>query len=196
MYYEPSSGREFVSIHDFKLAHKDTSFGDLDAAERNARGLFELGEARPMYNPITHTLAPAGVAQQPDGSWARAFAAVPLPLEDARANLLQAVTDMRWQKETGGITLSGVTVGTTIDDQNRITSVIANAQAAGVTTVDFKVQSGWVTLTLSQIQGIAAAIALHVQACFSAERAHCEAVQALSTLAGLQAYDLNAGWPA
>jgi hypothetical protein len=197
MFYEPSTGREFASAYDFKLAYKNTSFGDLDTeAERNAAGLFTLADMSPAFNPLTHTLAPAGVAQQPDGSWARAFAVAPLPLEDARANLLQAVTDLRWQKETGGITRDGIVVGTTIDDQNRITSVIANAQAAGVTSVDFKAQSGWVTLTLAQIQGIAAAIALHVQACFSAERAHCEAVQALVTLAALQAYDLSAGWPA
>lgn len=88
----------------------------------------------------------------------------------------------------------GVTVGTTIDDQNRITSVIANAQLAGVDSVDFKAQSGWTTLSLEHMRGIAAAIALHVQACFSAERAHHEAINAASG-AELYGYDINARWP-
>lgn len=86
-------------------------------------------------------------------------------------------------------------MGTTIDDQNRITSVISNAQLAGVASVDFKAQSGWVTLSLTQMQGIAAAIALHVQACFSDERTHHEAIAAASD-AELMAYDINTGWPA
>ena len=42
--------------------------------------------------------------------------------------------------------------------------------------------------------GIAAAIALHVQACFSAERAHHEAINAASD-AELYDYDITTGWP-
>ena len=112
-----------------------------------------------------------------------------------RAELTNAVTALRWAKETGGLTLTnGITVGTKAEDQNRITTVIANAQLAGVTTVDFKAASGWVTLQLSEVQALAAAIALHVQACFSAERAHHEAIAALDD-AQLDNYDITTGWP-
>lgn len=112
-----------------------------------------------------------------------------------RASLISAVTALRWEKETSGLTLpNGVTVDTRTDDQNRITSVIANAQLAGVETVDFKAASGWVTLTLADVQAIAAAIALHVQACFSAERAHHEAIAELDD-AELDGYDITMGWP-
>lgn len=118
-------------------------------------------------------------------------------LANAKASLREQVTDLRWQHETGGITLSGgIQIATGTEDQNRITSVIANAQLAGVTTVDFKSSTGWVTLTLAEVQGIAAAIAVHVQACFSAERAHHEAIEALASIEALQAYDITAGWPA
>lgn len=113
-----------------------------------------------------------------------------------RAELTNAVTALRWAKETGGLTLTnGITVGTKTEDQNRITTVIANAQLAGVTTVDFKAASGWVTLQLSEVQALAAAIALHVQACFSAERTHHEAIAALDD-ASLDNYDITTGWPA
>ena len=112
-----------------------------------------------------------------------------LPAHHLHGATLQAVSAKRWAVETGG-----ATVGTTIDDQNRITSVIANAQLAGVASVDFKAQSGWVTLSLDHMRSIAAAIALHVQACFSSERAHHEAIAAASD-ADLMAYDVNAGWP-
>lgn len=118
-------------------------------------------------------------------------------LADAKSSLKQQATALRWERETGGITLpGGVRVGTSIEDQNRITSVIANAQLAGVSTVDFKAATGWATLTLAEVQAIAAAIAAHVQACFSAERVHHEAIDALADLAAVQAYDITAGWPA
>lgn len=113
------------------------------------------------------------------------------------------ITALRWQHETGGITLpTGVRVATGIDDQNRITSVIANAQLAGVEKVDFKAASGWVTVTVQELQAIAAAIAVHVQACFTAERVHHEAIDAIAAQyegealqSALAAYDTQQGWP-
>lgn len=116
-------------------------------------------------------------------------------LEDAQAELQRAAAARRWAVESGGITVGGVRVGTTIEDQNRITSVIANAGAAGVLAVDFKAASGWVSLTLAELSAVAAAIARHVQRCYSAERMHSEAITALQTLADAQAYDLTTGWP-
>lgn len=115
------------------------------------------------------------------------------------------ITQKRWEVETGGITLpNGVHVATGIDDQNRITSVVANAERAGVVEVDFKAPSGWIRITLAELQAVAVAVALHVQACFSAERAHHEAIDALAQLhaedadalqSSLQAYDIEQGWP-
>lgn len=112
-----------------------------------------------------------------------------------RADLLAAATAKRWEVETGGITMpNGVSVATAKADQDRVTSVIANAELAGVTSVDFKAASGWVTLNMVSVRLIAKAISLHVQACFSTERAHHEAIAALAD-AELDAYDLNTGWP-
>ncbi|GEM_PF-1413244 len=120
--------------------------------------------------------------------------------------LKETVTQRRWEVETGGITLSsGIHVETGVDDQNRITSVIANARLANLDTVSFKAASGWITLALAELEGVAAAIAMHVQACFSAERTHHEALDALELLhaddnqalqQALEAYDLEQGWPA
>lgn len=195
MFYEPQSQREFASLAEFREAHPHTSFGELlEEHERNAAGLFLLDDDRPSYNQATHTLEPTGIERQGSG-WVRRWVAVARPVEEVRSSLMAAVTELRWRKETGGIMLpGGVSVGTAIDDQNRITSVIANAQAAGVETVDFKAASGWITLTVAQMQGIAAAIALHVQACFSAERAHHEAIAAADG-EELQGYDIESGWP-
>lgn len=121
------------------------------------------------------------------------FAAA-LPPADTRAELRKQVTAMRWQKETGGITVGGMPVNTGLDDQNRIASVLA-VMTLGMATIDFKIATGWVTLTAAEVQAVAKAIGTHVQACFSAERAHHAAIMALG-VNEVAAYDIGSAWPA
>ncbi|WP_313033577.1 DUF4376 domain-containing protein [Stenotrophomonas acidaminiphila] len=113
-----------------------------------------------------------------------------------KEKLRAAATARRWSRETGGLTLGGVRVATALQDQNRIASVLAAMQVAQVDGVDFKAENGWVYLTAVELQGIAGAITAHVQACFSAERAHHEAIDALPDLSAALAYDVTEGWPA
>lgn len=115
-------------------------------------------------------------------------------LRAAKDALKVSVTAKRWEVETGGITLSGMRVLTGTEDQNRITSVVANARRAGIETVDFKASSGWVKVSIDAVEAIATAIAVHVQASFSSERAHHEAIDALTDLAAVAAYDISQGW--
>jgi len=118
--------------------------------------------------------------------------------------LKEIVTRYRWEVETGGITLpGGIKVATALDDQNRITTVVANARLAGLETVEFKAESGWATLSLEEVEGAAAAIAKHVQACFAAERRHHQAIDVIALIAdpaerqaALDAYNEAEGWPA
>lgn len=127
------------------------------------------------------------------------------PLQPITATgLKEIITRYRWEVETGGITLpGGIKVATALDDQNRITTVVANAHLAGLEQVKFKAASGWVTLAVAEVEGIAAAIALHVQACFAAECAHHDAIDAIALIedpverqAALDDYDETLGWPA
>lgn len=114
--------------------------------------------------------------------------------DEAKADLRERITARRWELETGGITIGGITVNTGLDDQNRITSVLASI-ALGVESVDFKTADGWVTLAAEEIQGIAAAIGQHIQACFTAERRHHEAIENLYSRTALAAYEIASGWP-
>lgn len=131
--------------------------------------------------------------------WRGGWLQEPLPVIDLAAvkeKLRAAATAHRWARETGGMTLGGVRVATALQDQNRLTSVLAGMQVAPVEGMDFKADSGWVYLTGAELQGIAAAITPYVQACFSAERAHHEAIDALADLSAALAYDVTEGWPA
>jgi len=113
--------------------------------------------------------------------------------------LREQATAVRWSVMTGGMELpGGIRVGTTIDDQNRITSVVANAALAGLADedeVDFKSLGGWIKISIGQVKVIAGAIGQHVQACYTAERAHHEAIDLLDTPTDMNEYNVYAGWP-
>lgn len=114
---------------------------------------------------------------------------------EQRDVLKTAATAQRWLHESGGITVGGVSVATALDDQNRIASILSFiALNPAAESVNFKSAAGWVTLPVSMIQQIARAIGEHVQACFSAERAHHVAIDALDD-EQLGNYDVAVGWP-
>lgn len=95
--------------------------------------------------------------------------------------ILGVLAELRWQVETGGLTLEdGRMVRTTRESQAQLTAA-ANAYEAGYLTepVEWKMEGGWVTLTPSDIKLLAAAVARHVQACFGAERKVSDAILAM-----------------
>lgn len=156
-------------------------------------GTVECDESGPLPARSTPVAPPAPIAVH-RVVWRGGWMQEPIPAPDLAAmkdQLREAVTARRWSHETGGITVGGVRVLTGIEDQNRIATALIGAPA----TLDFKAESGWVTLTLEELQGIAAAITSHVQACFTAERTHHEAIDALNTEQSVQEYDINIGWP-
>lgn len=108
------------------------------------------------------------------------------------ADLTRYAADKRWRIETGGIAVSGLSVPT--DDRAK-TLINGGASAlADGDTIPFKTAAGWVTLTGVQLRAIRAAIAQHVQACFSTEAAVVAAIAAgtVTTIAAVDA----ASWPA
>ena len=112
-----------------------------------------------------------------------------------RAALLDEIAAKRYAVETGGLILPiGMCIGTDRQDQAIITGAISAIQL-GQSIFDWKGADGtWITLTDKQIMQIGATVAAHVQACFSAERRHCELVAELKDNK-LDEYDINAGWP-
>ncbi|WP_095950419.1 DUF4376 domain-containing protein [Variovorax boronicumulans] len=119
----------------------------------------------------------------------------PRTLEQRKDAMRALVAQRRWEAETGGITMpNGMRVLTGRADRDNIAALILTAEAAGIAVVDFKAANGWGHLTLEEVREVARAIALHVQACFSAERAHHDAMKDL-TEAEIDAYDLATLWP-
>lgn len=203
-YIQKTTGQYPLTERDIRAAHPNTSFPSPFKAPDDYAWVFPTPQ--PSYNPITHGVREIAPALSNKGEYEQQWevyeldpAQVDKNIVAAKAGLIEAATNKRWDVMTGGISLQGgMQVGTTIDDQNRITSVVANAALAGLTDadeVDFKAASGWVRITIGQVKQIAGAIGQFVQACYSAERTHHEAIALLSTPAEINAYDVNSGWP-
>lgn len=124
---------------------------------------------------------------------------IDISIEDLKRNRQYDVTQKRWDVMVGGVTLpNGVIVNSSIEDQNRITSIVANASLVGLTdedVVDFKASNGWASISIAQIKIIAGVIGQLVQTCYSVERGHFEAINELTTREDVLAYDINSNWP-
>ena len=90
----------------------------------------------------------------------------------ARATRYAALAHLRWQRETGGLTLpDGADIVTTREGQAQIAGAVQSITAGLMTgPIDWKLASGWQQLAPDQMLSIARAVIDHVKCCFAAER--------------------------
>lgn len=89
---------------------------------------------------------------------------------EADADALAAyAAAVRFAVETGGITVSGATVGTSRESQAMITGAHSFALANPAAVISYKSASGFVTLDAAAMVAVATAVGQHVQACFARE---------------------------
>ena len=119
--------------------------------------------------------------------------------EQLKEQLKEQVTNKRWELMTGGFTLpNGTVINTSIDDQNRISSVVANAHLAGLddsSQVDFKAAEGWIQITIGELKSVVGLIGVFIQQLYSAEKAHHENIDSLTSEEEITQYDISQGWP-
>lgn len=193
MYYDIDNR---IPVSDAEMARR--GLAALPPKDLHKFGFYELQIEIPKYDKETHGVEPDG-KPAPDQDNPLVFIQhmkIYNLLERQKETKKYAATSLRWAHETGGVTLpDGTSVLTGIDDQNRISTAIQGMRDTGMAEVDFKAASGWIRLTLEQLQGIAGVIATHVQACFSNERALHEKIDAAKNMDELNAINLEEGWP-
>ncbi len=118
-----------------------------------------------------------------------------LRLARGKTNRLSELAAYRYAQETAGITLNGTMIRTGLESQAKINGAWSAAQMNPAILIDWKGGNGWGQIDAAMIAVIAGAVASHVQACFSNERFHAEAIGALETVEAVQAYDFTTGWP-
>lgn len=116
----------------------------------------------------------------------------PDPWQQARARL----ASIRYAHETGGIAIGGARIATDRQSQALITGAYTYSLLNPEALIDWKGADGaWTQIDAATIAGIARAVATHVQACFSNERALSELIDAAETVEDLASIDLESGWP-
>lgn len=138
-----------------------------------------------------------------DGAWTQQWEVVDITDPDelavikaqVLADKLAALAAYRYEKETAGITVGGAVIKTDEVSQSRITGAWATAQINPDVLIDWKGENGWAQINKTAIDAISMAVSAHVQACYSKEKFHAEAINALATAADIEAYDITTGWP-
>lgn len=117
-----------------------------------------------------------------------------LPPAYVKMRLKDYAAQKRWQHSQSGLTLpNGVVIDTTDASKSKINQTFGVLERGWIATVDWKAKTGKVTLDLAGITAIAQAVAAFEQACFAAEFAIIDAVDAgtITTKADIDGY----AWP-
>lgn len=108
---------------------------------------------------------------------------------------LTALAAFRYDRECAGIVVGGAKIKTDMGSQAKLAGAKFYFDLVPNTLIDWKAQNGWVQIDRPTLLKIGQAVGAHIQACYSRERAHAEAINALSTIAKIEAYDITTGWP-
>ena len=169
-------------------------FNNLSDEEHRKYGWFPFeADEEPEHDPRTEKV----VRRIEMGDVVRSLATVePLTQSEAahilierRQAILEDLAAYRWERQTQGYEVDGVTIHT--DPQ----SVILLRQAAedGVGQ-NWKGMNGWVPLSAQELDGVASEVVAHVRSCFAREAELAESIMAADH-AALDAMDLKQGWP-
>lgn len=175
---------------------------------RNAKvingGLIDCEINHPAYGWIPFTADPADTGAQFDVAALyakmsadpalRAYS--PPTLAELRAAKLSELAEVRWTRETAGVTYNGHTFATDGTSQTKIVGAVIGAQMDPAMSIKWKTVDGtFVTLSGSQIVAMGTAVRNHVQACFDREEALRGQIELASTRSSLAAIDIAIGWP-
>lgn len=120
-------------------------------------------------------------------------------LSESKAVKLSQLAALRYQKEIEGFLFSGQRIAT--DDRAKTLLMGARIEAVEAIennqaySVNWKTESGFVTLDALTIIAISNAVRGFIQACFNAEKSHADIISALTTVTAVQNYDFTTNWP-
>lgn len=112
---------------------------------------------------------------------------IPPTLEELKMTKRDEIASSRYEFETGGIIVAGVTVRTDRESQALITGAALKAMQDSEYTCKWKAVEGFIQLNAAQILGIADAVRSHVQSAFDREAELLALVDVAEDAAALEA---------
>lgn len=115
------------------------------------------------------------------------------PLETIQSEMLASLAAMRFTFEVEDLNLdSGLRVKTDRESQAQLNSAFVTLKTGLIPNTDWKGSNGWQLVDLEQIEPIARALAAHVRGCFRGERTVGTAITSATTMAQIEAIDIQA----
>lgn len=120
----------------------------------------------------------------------------PPSFDEARDAKIDDLAAIRWNKETGGISVPDIGfIPTDRVTQDRIGQTLAAMDRGFITMVRWKMPDGFIAFDKPTLEAIASIVVRHVQACYDREAELRAAIDATQDRTALDAIDIAAGWP-
>ena len=140
-------------------------------------------------------------AEKPDGYYTpeewEALHPTPTPpeptLDELKAQKKSAIAAARYEAETAGTTVNGITIDTGRDSQALITGAALAAMLDENYSLNWKTTAGFIHLTAPEIIAVAQSVRAHVQSCFDREGELVALVDAAETKEDLD--EIIISWP-
>jgi hypothetical protein len=181
------------TLSQIRKAHPQVSIPD--GADLTDLGYYFIEVIAPPTVTANQRLTKGDPEEYAPGHWRETWIVTDIPLSEVKANRSNELASLRYQHETAGITISGMTIETDRESQALITGAYCTSLLNPSVLIDWKGGNGWTQIDAATIAVIAALVSTHVQACFSNERVLSEAIEAAETVEAVQAIDLTIGWP-
>jgi len=146
-----------------------------------------------MYSPVAYWMEQEATVVPPQLGASGTMsppAVLPMTLERAKSEKLADLAAWRYMREISGITLNGAKIRTDRESQATITGAFISLSQGLITSVDWKTETGaWIQLGLTEMTGIAQAVSMHVQNCFSLEKEFAVEIKALDNIEAVLVFD-------
>ncbi|CAO3403512.1 DUF4376 domain-containing protein [Azospirillum palustre] len=155
-------------------------------------------ETIPPFDARTHRQARTWT-DTPDperGRIVRAWNVEPIPLDEVRQARKDALAELRWRRECGGIVMpDGSVIATDDRSKTLLNGKYRTAEKYPDRLHRWKGAESEITLTTAQVIVIGDAVSDHVQDCFDRELDLIAEIDAAQSAEAVLAIDITTGWP-
>lgn len=107
--------------------------------------------------------------------------ALELPLSEWKALAKDRIADQRWQAETGGVSVDGLSVKGDPETRLKVLTTLMGMQGNKSKRVNWKGLNRWASVGLAELESISTAMSEHAQQCFDKEMALSARIDAATT---------------